>query len=155
MATVADDEPATAEELTGFVADGMAWVETDSSDHPIGYILLERLDGHAHIEQVTVHPAYARRGIGAALIDTAARWAEANGLHSLTLTTFADVPWNAPYYSRLGFRLAPESEWGAGMRRRVAREAEHGLDSWPRVVMTRAAGSEPIEGGSARPSGAG
>jgi GNAT superfamily N-acetyltransferase len=141
MATVADDEPTTAAALTAFVNAGRAWVETNSDDKPIGYILLEELDGRAHIEQVTVHPAYARRGFGAALIDEAARWAAANGLSELTLTTFAKVPWNAPYYARLGFTVLPEQDWDVGMRGRVTREAEHGLDAWPRVVMKRAAGN--------------
>lgn len=153
MASVADDEPASAAALTGFINAGMAWVVTDPDDQPIGYIILEELDGRAHIEQVTVHPAYARRGIGAALIDEAARWAAAKGWDELTLTTFADVPWNAPYYSRLGFTLLPEPDWDVGMRRRIAREAEHGLDAWPRVVMKRA--TRPIEAGSWPPSAAG
>jgi GNAT superfamily N-acetyltransferase len=141
MATVADDEPATAAELTGFVNAGMAWVDTDADDGPIGYLLVEEFDGRAHIEQVTVHPAHARQGIGAALIDEAGRWATDRGLAGLTLTTFADVPWNAPYYSRLGFTLLPESEWDTGMRSRVCRETEHGLHAWPRVVMERSVGS--------------
>lgn len=141
MATVADDEPATAAELTRFLNAGNAWVETDADDQPIGYLLVEELDGRAHIEQVTVHPAHARRGIGAALIDEADRWAAERGLAGLTLTTFANVPWNAPYYARLGFTLLPESKWDAGIRSRVSREAEHGLDAWQRVVMERSVGS--------------
>jgi hypothetical protein len=31
-------------------------------------------------------------------------WAQRHGLAALTLTTFTDVPWNMPYYERLGFR---------------------------------------------------
>jgi hypothetical protein len=39
------------------------------------------------------------------LLDRAAADAAAKGLRALTLTTFAEVPWNAPYYARCGFRV--------------------------------------------------
>ena len=161
MGEIADDQPASDPELLPFVESGTAWVETDSEDRPIAYLLLEQLDvleqfdgleqldaleqfdgleqfdRPAHIQQVTVHPAHARRGIGAALIDTADRWAHQQRLSGLTLTTFAEVPWNAPYYSRLGFKILPEEEWTTGLRQRFVREAEAGLDAWQRVIMLR------------------
>ncbi|MGH3698833.1 MAG: alpha/beta fold hydrolase [Pseudonocardiaceae bacterium] len=34
------------------------------------------VDGNAHVEQVSVHPDHARQSLGAALLDTAAAWAE-------------------------------------------------------------------------------
>lgn len=137
MASIAEDEPATSAELMQFIDARMAWVATDAFDQSIGYLLIEQIDGCAHIEQVTVHPAHARRGVGAAMINEAEDWAAERELNGLTLTTFVDVPWNAPYYSRLGFTLLPERAWGAALRRKVALEAEHGLGAWPRVVMQR------------------
>lgn len=137
MATVADDPAATADELTAILQSGMGWVDTDHDDGPVAYLVVEKLDGRVHIEQVTVHPGHARRGIGAALIDKAAQWADEQKLDGLSLTTFVDVPWNAPYYSRLGFTVLPESAWSVGLQRRVARESANGLDAWPRVVMVR------------------
>ena len=67
--------PPTLDALAVYQQDGRAWVATDSSDDPIAYILLDVVDRFAHIEQVTVHPRYARRGIGRLLIEEAARWA--------------------------------------------------------------------------------
>ncbi|CAN5517152.1 GNAT family N-acetyltransferase [soil metagenome] len=64
-----------------------------------------------------------------------ASWAHEKGLDGLTLTTFRDVPWNAPYYRRLGFTDLPDTEWGPHLRAKVAREAAAGLSRWPRVVM--------------------
>ena len=58
-------------------------------------------------------------------------------LDALTLTTFRDVPWNAPYYRRCGFRVLDEQEWTPGLRAIREREAGHGLDRWPRVCMRR------------------
>ena len=146
MAAVADDPPPALDALAVYQQDGRAWVATDAADDPIAYILLGIVDRFAHIEQVTVHPRYARRGIGRTLIEEAARWAEARGLHGLTLTTFEEVPWNAPYYRRLGFQEVPESQWSESIRQIVQSDRDHGLAAWPRVVMQRAVtfgGSSP------------
>ncbi|EST37103.1 hypothetical protein N566_14850, partial [Streptomycetaceae bacterium MP113-05] len=59
------------------------------------------------------------------------------GLPALTLTTFADVPWNAPYYERCGFRPLAVHQETPGLRRRRAHEAAAGLDRWPRLCMRR------------------
>jgi hypothetical protein len=53
------------------------------------------------------------------------------------LTTFASVPWNAPYYSRCGFRILDDAELAPGLRAIRQREAELGLDKWLRVCMCR------------------
>ena len=72
-----------------------------------------------------------------ALLDAVAAWAAQRGLPATTLTTFADVPWNAPYYQRLGFRVLAESELTDGLRRIREHEAARGLAAWPRVTMRR------------------
>ena len=66
MAAIADDPPPAPDALAAYLQDGRAWVATDSADEPIAYILLDVVDRFAHIEQVTVHPQHARRGIGGA-----------------------------------------------------------------------------------------
>jgi hypothetical protein len=116
---------------------GRAWVVADVDDRPIAYLLVDVLDGSVHVEQVSVHPDYTRRGLGAALLDHAAAWAQRHGLAALTLTTFIDVPWNAPYYERLGFQHLCDTELTPGLRAVRVREAERGLDAWPRTTMRR------------------
>ena len=104
---------------------------------PVGYLLIEAVDDGAHVEQLSVDPARGRSGIGTALLNVAARWAAANGRSSLTLTTFRDVPWNAGFYARRGFRILAPDECGPELRARMRLEAHHGLDRWPRVAMRR------------------
>lgn len=126
--------------LAEFVAGreaGLLWVAVDASDAPIGFALLEMIDGCPHLEEIDVLPEHARQGMGRALIEEVCRWARARGHTSLTLTTFRDVPWNAPYYQRLGFQELPAAEWSVGLQARVAEEAAHGLDPARRVVMVR------------------
>ena len=86
---------------------------------------------------MSVDPAHAGRGIGAALLDHLAGVARAEGRPALTLTTFRDIPWNAPYYVRLGFTELPQGEWGAQLRALVADEASAIPGDHPRVAMIR------------------
>ncbi|MFE7544157.1 GNAT family N-acetyltransferase [Streptomyces platensis] len=149
MAAIADDEPPSIEQLTEFQRAGRALAAYEEAGpggeggRPVGYLLWEPVDGCTHIEQVSVHPEYAHRGIGRALIDRAM---EDGGRAALTLTTFTEVPWNAPYYARIGFRTLPEAELTPGLRTIRAHEAALGLDRWPRVAMRREADWERGEG---------
>lgn len=103
MPEIADDEPLPLDVLARYQQAGRAWVATDATDAPVGYLIADVVDGNLHVEQVSVHPRSARRGVGRRLLDHLADRATATGVPALTLTTFADVPWNAPYYARCGF----------------------------------------------------
>ncbi|MFJ5927013.1 GNAT family N-acetyltransferase [Kitasatospora sp. NPDC092948] len=137
MAEIAEDEPLPVEELARFVKAGLAWVAVDDEDRPVAYLIAERVDDALHVEQVSVHPDAARRGVGRALLEHAAQVAREQGLPAVTLTTFAEVPWNAPYYARCGFRPVPEELLGPELREVRAREVALGLDRWPRLAMRR------------------
>ncbi|MET9953328.1 GNAT family N-acetyltransferase [Streptomyces sp. NPDC006339] len=139
MEEIADDEPLPLDVLEGYRGAGRAWVAVDREDRPVAYLLMDAVDGAAHIEQVSVHPDVARRGVGRALIEHVAAAAREQGLTALTLTTFAEVPWNAPYYARLGFRHVGEGDPALteGLRAISRAEAAHGLAAWPRVCMRR------------------
>ncbi|HEY7010352.1 MAG TPA: GNAT family N-acetyltransferase [Jatrophihabitantaceae bacterium] len=63
MDVVADDEPPTVEELSGYQQDGRLFV-SDDNGRVVAYLLLDVLAGAAHIEQVSVHPDAAGRRIG-------------------------------------------------------------------------------------------
>ncbi|MGH3991445.1 MAG: GNAT family N-acetyltransferase [Pseudonocardiaceae bacterium] len=95
------------------------------------------LDGCAHVEQVSVASAFARRGLGAALIEHLAAAARAEGRPALTLTTFRDVPWNAPYFERLGFVVVEPGEQGPELAALVDREAVSIPGDAHRVAMQR------------------
>lgn len=136
MPEVADDEPLPVEVLAGYQREGCALVAVRGDHEVAGYLIHETVDGSLHIEQVSVHPDHGRRGLGRALIDKAAEQAS-SWTKAITLTTFRDVPWNAPYYLRCGFHVLDEAEWTPGLRAARDREAAHGMDRWPRVCMRR------------------
>lgn len=101
----------------------------------VGFARLEVVDGQSHLEQLSVHPDAARRGLGRLLLEGAAAWAAGHGHTWLTLCTFADVPWNAPFYLRHGF----EATTDLGPELRALRETERhlGLDDIGRRVVLR------------------
>ncbi|MGW6025433.1 GNAT family N-acetyltransferase [Streptomyces sp. NPDC055099] len=137
MAAIADDEPPSIALLEEFRRAGRAWVAAEAGGAPVAYLLSEPVDGAEHVEQVSVHPRAAHRRIGGALIEHTADRAREAGREALTLTTYTDVPWNAPYYARIGFRVLAEAELTPGLRKIRAHEVELGLDRWPRVAMRR------------------
>jgi len=147
MDRVAEDEPPGIDVLEGYRRAGRLWVAVGVLDDGAGadtadaYLMAEPVDGALHVEQVSVHPRAARRGVGRELLAYAAERAREEGLAGLTLTTFAEVPWNAPYYARLGFRTLADGELTEGLREIRAHEARTGLDRWPRVCMRRPTGT--------------
>lgn len=87
-----------------------------------------------HIAELDVHPDFQRRGIGRALLRAAAEYARAEGYPRLILTTFADVPWNAPFYAAQGF--APfEGEPAPWLVEAYQNQTRQGLDMARRCTM--------------------
>jgi GNAT superfamily N-acetyltransferase len=137
MAEVAAAQAPTLADLEVYRTAGRAWVTVDAWDRPLGYLLSSIVDGCAHIDQVSVAPAYARRGLGASLIEHLAATAAVDGRPALTLTAFRDVPWNAPYYTRLGFVVIEPANHGTQLRALIAHEATSIPSDAQRVAMRR------------------
>lgn len=79
---------------------------TASVDDAIaGFLVGERFGRALHIHEMSVAENFQQRGIGAGLVRACGIDAANAGCECLTLTTFAEVPWNAPFYRRLGFEL--------------------------------------------------
>ncbi|MDX3660880.1 GNAT family N-acetyltransferase [Streptomyces sp. ID05-26A] len=124
MPEIADDDPMSLDDL----AEHEVWVAIGAEGVPVAFIAIGDVDGATHVHQVSVHPSHARQGIGAALIEHVTR-----GERAVTLTTFRDVPWNAPYYERLGFRVV--ADVSPGLAKLLRAEASRGLDPATRVAM--------------------
>lgn len=140
IARCADDPPPPLEALEAWRAAGRGWVACDEGGAVVGFVVVDLVDGCAHVEEVSVDPAHGGAGHGSALLEAVVRWAAAEGIPAVTLTTFAEVPWNRPYYERRGWRVVPPEAWTPGLAARVADEAAHGLDPELRVVMRREVG---------------
>jgi GNAT superfamily N-acetyltransferase len=106
-------------------------------DEIAGFAMTEPLDGEAHLIEIDVDPAHQSRGLGRRLIEAVEQWALHDGLAAMTLTTYRDVPWNAPYYARLGFGVFEPGPERSGLRATIAREAAWGFAFAPRVAMRK------------------
>jgi GNAT superfamily N-acetyltransferase len=137
IAACADDPPLDPHDLHTWITEGRAWVAVSGRD-VCGFVLVDVVDQNAHVEEIAVHPDRQGRGVAVQLLDAVDRWARAQGRHALTLTTFAAVEWNRPYYERRGFRVLPDADIGPELRRKVAEEHAHGLLAELRVCMSRA-----------------
>ncbi len=134
MDALAADEPTSAEVLTARIAAGGLVVAVEGEEIA-GFVMFRPVEARAYVEQIDVLPAFAGRRIGATLLDVVAERATSAGLAGLSLSTFREVPWNAPYYRRLGFveveTLTP------GMLTIRAEHLARGLDEDARVFMVR------------------
>ena len=103
---------------------------------PVGFVQIEEVDGLAYLVELAVIPKWMKQGIGSALLEKACQWARECGYPAVALTTYADVPWNAPWYARRDF--VEWHEYGAGLRAEREREVQLGLDAvGTRIVMRR------------------
>ena len=99
---------------------------------PVGFIRVIELNGQPHLEQLSVHPHYGKKGVGSALLGAAIKRLGDSGYSTLTLMTFEDIKWNAPFYRKRGFRtveeVTPTISW------LLRREQELGMDKLGRRV---------------------
>lgn len=116
-------------------ARGFALVAADPGDRPLGFAHVLEFDARFHLEQLSVHPDAQRRGIGTALLAAAEDGVRTRGASVVTLRTFADVPWNAPFYRRHGYT---DADLPVAMATLLRVEEESGLlAAGPRVTLAK------------------
>jgi ribosomal protein S18 acetylase RimI-like enzyme len=148
MDALAADDPSSAALLAERIA-GDGLLVAASGESLAGFVMFRTVEDRLYVEQIDVLPAFGGRRIGATLLDAVADRAKAAGLAGLSLSTFRDVPWNAPYYRRLGFLEAVDPT--PGMRAIRAEHLARGLDEDARVFMVRDALDGEGTRGAARP----
>jgi GNAT superfamily N-acetyltransferase len=113
------------------------WVAVDRENRPVGFALGGVVGQNAHLDELDVLPDHGRRGLGRALVEAACDWAREAGYRAITLNTLSHIPWNGPFYERLGFRILAPAELTAEQNELLRREIEAGLPAENRVVMRR------------------
>jgi N-acetylglutamate synthase-like GNAT family acetyltransferase len=103
----------------------------------VGFVHVLEKDEFAHLEQLSVLPQKGQRGCGRTLLDNAMDDARRRGYEWLTLRTYADVPWNAPFYARAGFiETQPATDFHKAL---IGVEERLGLARFGRRVQMTAA----------------
>ncbi|HEY0710411.1 MAG TPA: GNAT family N-acetyltransferase [Polyangia bacterium] len=115
--------------------EGRLWVAL-AGDLPVGFAFVEMLGpGRPHIEELDVHPQHGRRGLGTALVRAVLDWAARQQFAEVTLITFRAVPWNMPFYARLGFEPMAPHDVSPEIAAVARAEALRGLDPDKRIAM--------------------
>ncbi|AVE04079.1 GNAT family N-acetyltransferase [Pseudomonas palleroniana] len=129
---LADSATLTVERHQQLIALSTCWVVVDANDQLQGFLSAEPQDGVLHIHEMSVAQAAQGQGWGRKLLETAKDYAQSNALRAVTLTTFKHVPWNAPFYTRLGFK--PETD--PRLAQILADEYAHGFEPGSRCAMS-------------------
>ena len=135
QSTADPDETLPLETLYEALRDHGLWVAVDSADRPIGFVAVTRHDDESFVAQLSVALEAQGQGLGRELMEMAIDDARARGSRAVTLTTFRDVPWNAPFYARLGFRTLAAGELSPHLVATLAHEAARGLLPAERCAM--------------------
>jgi GNAT superfamily N-acetyltransferase len=144
-AVLANDEPLSLDFVRQRFQAGQVWVAADPKDLVVGFAITREVDNTIYLQEMDVVPAHGRRGLGSALIEAVCTWAQLQSYGTIWLSTFRDLPWNAPFYAKLGFRIVHEFELTILHRKDFARgfqqirlqELEAGLPISERVIMYR------------------
>jgi GNAT superfamily N-acetyltransferase len=90
-----------------------------------GFVHTEPVGDELHVWELAVRQDRQGQGIGRILMTAAREEALTHGCRAMTLTTFRAIPFNAPFYQRLGYEIleAPPPH----LAEILATEAERGL----------------------------
>jgi len=102
---------------------------------PVGFAIATVLGPVAYLEEVDVLPSHGRRGLGRRLVETVADWARGRNFPHLTLSTFLNIAWNAPFYSTMGFEKLPKNQWSKEIEEIYMLEQKLGLPVEERTFM--------------------
>lgn len=125
----------TAAQHEALIQEGYHWVARNHDGLPVGFLNAQRFDDALHIWEMSVHADYQGRGLGRALMEHAIKQAQSIPVGTLSLTTFRDVTWNAPFYARLGFKVLDTRAMPQRLKDVLAAEGAHGLPTERRCAM--------------------
>lgn len=134
---VAELSGMTAEFLAEQIGKEQVWTACDDRGTPIGFAVALVVDGEAHLNELSVDPDHGRKGVGRLLTNIVCEWARSSGNTSITLSTFRNIAWNAPFYSKLGFIEVPVESLGPELQQFRRNERNAGLDLDSRLIMRK------------------
>lgn len=134
LAGLAGEHTVSHERLTRYIRKGHCLV-SHVEGNMVGFLVTEPFGRELHVWEFNVHPDHQRRGIGSGLLRACMVDARNSGFAALTLTTFRDVPWDAPFYAKLGFEEVTALDAHPRLAGELALEADHGLPADRRCAM--------------------
>jgi GNAT superfamily N-acetyltransferase len=115
---------------------GQLWVALAGEDRPVGFAMAADVGNEAMLAEIDVHPDHQQKGLGRELVKKVVQWAYGAGYQGISLTTFKNIPWNAPFYKSLGFRELNRKELTAKLHDVLNNEEKLGLTGRVAMHMT-------------------
>jgi len=135
LAWLADTDVASAAQHRQAIDNAHVWVAETTSAQLAGFIRALDFDNLLHIEELSVSLAFQGQGVGRKLLLATIEHARCEQMRAVTLTTFRDVPWNAPFYERIGFVVAAADGLEMHLTEALQKEVEHGFVAERRCAM--------------------
>ncbi len=138
LAWIADNSVMSRDEHERLLTLGFSWVAFEEiSQNVAGFLTAEIIENDFYIGEISVSENHQQQGIGSKLFDTALVKAKSMDVTTATLTTFIDVPWNAPYYERLGFVVLKEKTLPLYLQIKLQEEINAGFPIERRCAMSK------------------
>jgi GNAT superfamily N-acetyltransferase len=134
-AFLANNDPLSLDFVQQRFQAGQVWVAVNKQDVVVGFAITREVDDTIYLQEMDVDPEHGRRGLGSALVETVCTWAQLQSYKAISLSTFRDLPWNAPFYAKLGFRMLDKSELSIVFQQIRQQEMADGLPIADRVIM--------------------
>ncbi len=135
FAKAVGDDVTTLADFKEAQVHGCLFVAVDFNDQPVGFAFMEIMRQGVHLDELNVLPEYGGHGIGTALVKKVCAWAAENNYPVVTLTTYTDIPWNAPFYRKCGFIDLSREEIPEDLYTLFLNEHKSGLLMADRAVM--------------------
>jgi GNAT superfamily N-acetyltransferase len=133
---------------------GQIWVAIAPNQTVVGYAIARDLEtvgersahraiasipdsSNLYLQEIDVESAHGQQGLGTALFTTVMAWATQQGYRTLLLSTFREIPWNAPFYTKRSFRVLNDTELTLALQQIRAQEIQSGLPIADRVILCR------------------
>jgi GNAT superfamily N-acetyltransferase len=132
---LAESPPMSIERHSQLIALSTCWVALDTENRPQGFLSAELHGSDLHIYELSVIQSMQGQGTGRRLIESAKDYARSSRLSFITLTTFTNVPWNAPFYARIGFQTKATADLDQRLAAILSEEYKHGFAPGSRCAM--------------------
>lgn len=130
----ANSAPNHRGDLMAAIERQLMWV-AEVAGEVVGFLFAEPAASGFYFRELAVMVSAQRQGVGRALMEAGIAAAAARGERTMILTTDRELPWNAPFYASLGFRMVEGDAVPLEARRRLAAQVAAGFDPAFRCAM--------------------
>lgn len=122
------------ENIKSYYNNNLLWVALNNSK-PVGHALVDVFENSAHLEELSVHPNFMRKGIGTKLLKTVIQWARSNNFSQITLRTFKTTPWSVGIYKKNEFKIIQKEKYPDYLKLQIEHEKKDKLPLEDRITM--------------------